>query len=262
MFHFKKIRLFGFEKQQQIEDFEKIIDAYDLEVVSDAEDADLIIVLGGDGSILHMAKYAHQYQIPILGINLGHIGFLADVSLTEIDVIKAILKGNYVKDYRQVLKCRIGSDVHYAINEVMVSKSKSIRMIRYEVHVDDQLLYDQTADGLIVATTTGSSAYALSAGGQLIHPSVKALSLVPICPNKITSCPMVINDSSKIDIVLKDWKGSESCVACDAIEVATNQSFSIEVDPKSVTFLHPVHYNYYQTLQKKLGWEVDTKKEA
>lgn len=257
MSHFKKICLFGFEKEKQIKELESLIVGMGIDVVSDVATADLIIVLGGDGSILHMAKYAHQYQIPILGINLGRIGFLADVSFDEVDVVKAIIEGHYVKDSRQVLKCTVDNKDYYAVNEVMISKAKPVRMIQYEVYVDDQFLYEQTADGLIIATTTGSSAYALSAGGQLLHPKVKALSLIPVCPSRMSSVPMVIDESSKIEVVIHPWKDSEAMLACDAVEVKTDQRrIVITSDKARVDFLHPLHYDYYQTLQKKLGWEA------
>lgn len=261
MFHFKKIRLFGFEKENEIKQLEGLIDSLGLEVVTDVSVADLIIVLGGDGSILHMAKYAHQYKIPILGVNLGHVGFLADVSLDDVEAIKAILEGHYIKDERQVLKCKVGSETHYAVNEVMICKSKSVRMIQFEVFVDDQLLYEQTADGIILATTTGSSAYALSAGGQLLHPSVKALSVVPICPNKITSSPIVIHEDSKVEISIHKWKDSGHVIACDAIELPSeSKTVEISLDETRVCFLHPMYYDYYRTLQRKLGWEVSLHK--
>lgn len=261
MTHFKQVRVFGFEKEKEIATLEAHIKALGVSVVTDVSEADLIVVLGGDGSILHMAKYAHQYQIPILGVNLGGVGFLADVALDELAVLDAILNGHSIEDSRQVLKCTVGEDTHYAINEMMVCKRKPIRMIDFEVYVNDQFLYEQTADGIIVSTTTGSSAYARSAGGQLIHPSVKALSLVPICSSKVSSCPIIMDESSKVEIVLKPWKDSEAMMACDAVELSTKQDrVSIELDEKRVTFLHPLHYDYYQTLQRKLGWEVSHQK--
>lgn len=258
MFHFKKICLFGFEKEEALKKIEILIKSLGIEVV-DVATSDLIIVLGGDGSMLHMSKFAHQYQIPILGVNMGKIGFLADISLDNIHGLTEILKGHYITEERQVLHCEVGKGTYYALNEIMLCKSKSTQMIQYEVSVNGQFLYEQTADGIIVATTTGSSAYALSAGGQLMHPSVKAMSLVPICPNKITSCPIVIEDSAIVDIVVHDWKGRDACIACDAVAVDFDSKIRVTIDKKCITFLHPVDYNYYTTLQRKLGWEVMSK---
>jgi|AntRauTorckE5430_2_1112549.scaffolds.fasta_scaffold00008_39 NAD+ kinase len=260
--HFKKVFLFGFKKEREILDFKHLMQKINVEVVEDVKDSDLIIVLGGDGSILHMGKVAHQYQIPILGVNLGHIGFLADVSSEETDVIHAILQGHYTEEPKQVLKCQIDQKTYYAINEVMVSKARAVRMIHYEVYVDDHFLYEQKADGVIIATTTGSSAYALSAGGQLIHPGAKAISIVPVCPNKITSLPLVLDENAQIEIVLNQWKDSEAVIANDAVEVPfSHQRVKISKDKSSVTFLHPLHYNYYRTLQLKLGWQTSLMKD-
>lgn len=256
---FKKVNVFSFSSSERsIEQFKSSLIKLGVEVTDVPEESDLIIVLGGDGTILHNAKKAHQLQVPILGVNTGDLGYLADIELTDLDVIKAILSGHYTEDRRQVLKCEVGGSIYYAVNEVMVNKGKPTRMIKFEVFVNDQFLYEQTADGMIVATATGSSAYALSAGGQLIHPGVPALSLVPVCPSKITSCPIIIQEDSVIEVLLHSWKDSVSELAVDAISVPLNghNRIKIQKDLNSVTFLHPLHYNYYQNLQHKLNWEV------
>lgn len=257
MFKFEKIQLFGFEKEQEIESLSETLKELGVTIVQSPEEADLLIVLGGDGTILHQAKLAHQHQVPILGVNLGRIGFLADIDLSDINVIKAVLEGHCIEDPRQVLRCEVGNQIYHAINEIMICKSRPVRMIRYDVFVDDQFVYQQTADGLVVATTTGSSAYALSAGGQLVHPKVKALSLVPICPNKITSCPMILDQDAKIEVVLLPWKDTEAVIAVDAVEVKTEERIKITLDEKRITFLHPMDYDYYRTLQRKLHWEKE-----
>lgn len=254
MFKFNKIQLFGFKKETEVQLLKQQLEALGISVVDHPEAADLLIVLGGDGTILHQAKFAHQYQIPILGINLGTVGFLADIDCNLL-AIEAILKGEYIEDSRQVLRCTLNDKTHYAINEVMMCKASPVRMIQYDLYVDGQFVYQQTADGIIVATTTGSSAYALSAGGQLIHPKAKALSLVPICPNKITSCPLILDESAKIEIVLSPWKDAQAAIAIDAIEVENSPRICVELDQKQVTFLRPMDYDYYKTLQQKLHWE-------
>ena len=257
MFKFNKVKLFSFEETTALDKLTNVLSELGVEVVDRVENSDLLMVLGGDGTILHQAKLAHQFQVPIVGINLGARGFLADVREAEYDVIRAILLGQYIEDQRQVLRCEIGQETYFAINEIMVSKSKPTRMIKYDVVVDDQFLYEQTADGMIVCTTTGSSAYALSAGGSILHPSAKILGLVPVCPSNITSRPMIICDNSVIEIMIHSWKDSEFTIATDAQVVNSNDTnrLKISLDKNHVTFLHPLHYDYYQTLQSKLNWE-------
>jgi NAD+ kinase len=259
MAKFSKIRLFGFEQNSQFDQIENVLSDAGLDIVDNAEHADLIMVLGGDGTMLHQAKHAHQYQIPIFGVNMGHTGFLADVDYSDKDLIQAILEGHYIEDTRQVLKCEINNKTYYGINELMVCKAKPTRMIKYEIFVDDQFLYEQIADGIIISTTTGSSAYALSAGGPILHPKAKVFGLIPVCSSKITSHPIIIDEQSKIEIVLHEWKGSESTVAIDAeeIKVADIKRIKISLDERRLCLLHPMHYDYYRTLQHKLNWESD-----
>jgi len=256
MFKFNKVKLFSFDESSALDKLTGVLSDLGVAIVDRVENSDLLMVLGGDGTILHQAKLAHQHQVPIVGINLGARGFLADVREAEYDVVRAILLGQYIEDRRQVLRCKIGNEIYFSINEVMVSKSKPTRMIKYDVVVDNQFLYEQTADGMIVCTTTGSSAYALSAGGAILHPSAKILGLIPVCPSNITSRPVIICDNSIIEVTVHPWKDSEFTMAMDA-QVVNNHTnkLTISLDKNYVTFLHPIHYDYYQTLQSKLNWE-------
>ncbi|MEC7030994.1 MAG: NAD(+)/NADH kinase [Pseudomonadota bacterium] len=254
---FKKIYLFGFEKNNVHTRITSLLNKMGVELVSSANDADVILVLGGDGSMLHSAKQAHQYQVPILGLNLGHRGFLADIEDVEDGMLEQVLEGQFVKETRQVLECVVDGNVYTAINEVMLCKSKPTRMIKYELKIDDVFLYEQTADGIIVCTTTGSSAYALSAGGPIMHPKAAVLGIVPICSNNITSTPLIINDDAVINLTLKIWKDSQAELAIDAQTVVTNpKTLEIRRHKNTVTFLHPHNHDYYKTLKSKLNWEV------
>ena len=255
---FKKIQLFGFEKNGVHTKVSALLTKMGVSIVDKAQDADAILVLGGDGSMLHSAKQAHKYQIPIFGLNLGHRGFLADIEALEDQSLEAILSGEYVAEDRQVLQCSVNGQNYTAINEVMMCKTKPTRMIKYELKIDDVFLYEQTADGMIVCTTTGSSAYALSAGGPIIHPKASVLGIVPVCSNNITSTPLIINDSAVIQVTPRPWKDSEAEIAIDAQTVARDVSSEVRIQlhPNAVTFLHPKAHDYYQTLKEKLCWEM------
>lgn len=258
---FKHIYLFTFDQLEALSEVRLILKNLGVSIVEDVAHSDLIMVLGGDGTILHQAKLAHHYQIPIVGINLGCRGFLADIETISEESIQAILNGEVSEEHKPVLRCQIDGQKHFAINEVMIAKSKPTRMISYEVIVDKQRLYHQTADGVIVCTTTGSSAYALSAGGPILHPKSQTLGLIPVASNRITSLPMVLHQDAKIEIIVHEWKDSEAMVAVDAQEVKTARSHTlgIEVDEKPLRLLHTKGYDYYQTLKRKVNWESSPK---
>lgn len=258
---FKHIYLFTFDQLEALSKVQTILTNLGVETVDDVEKSDLIMVLGGDGTILHQAKLAHQYQVPIVGINLGCRGFLADIETISEKSIQAILNGEVTEELKPVLRCQIDGQDHFAINEVMVAKARPTRMISYEVVVDEKRLYHQTADGVIVCTTTGSSAYALSAGGPILHPESQTLGLIPVASNRITSLPMIFHQGARIEIIVHEWKDSEAMVAVDAQEIMTGSShtISIQVDDKPLRLLHTKDYDYYQTLKKKVNWESSPK---
>jgi len=180
------------------------------DVKSVKKSADLIIVVGGDGSILSTARTYVDSNIPILGINLGRLGFLADVSVESMTTVMSdILSGEYIKEKRSLLNCQIEREgnilsQHLAFNEVVVHRNETPRMIEFELFVDGDFVNKQRADGMIVTTPTGSTAYALSSGGPIMHPSVNTICLVSISPHTMSHRPFILNGESEVLISLID----------------------------------------------------------
>ncbi|MCP8352387.1 NAD(+)/NADH kinase [Candidatus Synchoanobacter obligatus] len=251
---FKRVKLFQFGENEAFFEVRQLLNKMAIECVDQEEEAELILVLGGDGTMLHQAKIAHQYQIPILGINLGHLGFLAALEHSDQEGLIDILNGEYIEDSRPILNCMLNKQSYFAINEFMVCKDKATRMVSYDLYIDDEFVYQQRGDGIIVSTSTGSSAYARSAGGAIIHPKAAVMNIVPICSSKMTTGPMIISESSTVEIRVKPWKDGKAMFAVDAQDILEEtQSIKIHMDKNRVRFLHPLHYNYYRTLQTKLS---------
>src|SRR6476620_8316444 len=171
--------------------------------------ADLAIVRGGDGTMLNIARTFAPYDVALVGVNQGRLGFLTDISLhTMVETIGAMLDGNYVSEDRMLLQAEIYTGAErvfdvLAFNDVVVSKGLQGSMIEFEVHIDAEPIYTQRSDGLIVATPTGSTAYALSANGPIVHPSLRLMTLVPVCPHTLSNRPIVISSDSVVEIVVR-----------------------------------------------------------
>ncbi|MFN7096418.1 MAG: NAD(+) kinase [Gammaproteobacteria bacterium] len=226
---------------------------------------DLIIVVGGDGSLLGAARYAVQNDVPVLGINRGTLGFLADIKPDDIESkIGDILAGNYLEEKRFLLNTTIHHDnkvlARYdALNDVVLMPGDIPHMIEFDIFINEQFMCSQKADGIIVTTPTGSTAYALSGGGPILHPKLDALALVPVFPHKLSSRPIVVNGDSVIKIVIKPQNESAPKVSCDSQErvaVPAGGYIRIVKKPQQLRLIHPVGYNYFETLRSKLGWET------
>ncbi|MBI5919481.1 MAG: NAD kinase [Nitrosomonadales bacterium] len=222
---------------------------------------DLAIVLGGDGTMLNIARTLAPRGIPLVGVNQGRLGFLTDVSLdTMQQTLAAILDGQFVTDERLLLASRVlrdGVEVFQslAFNEVVVHRGNLSNMIEFEVRIDGDYLYTQRADGLIVASPTGSTAYALSAGGAIIHPGLDVIELVPINPHTLSNRPIVVKSSAQIEILMHRSKTVRT-------HFDSHTEFYLELHdqllvtrfPTPATLLHPVGHSYYRTLREKLLW--------
>lgn len=226
------------------------------------EQCDLVICMGGDGTLLCVARELVDYEIPLLCINLGRLGFLADLSPEEaFKVLPEILDGHYDEESRIMLTTSVsrnGELVHQgdAFNDVVIHKWNTSRLIEFETHVDNRLINSQRADGLIVATPTGSTAYSLSVGGPIVYPTMKAFLLVPIAPHRLTNRPIVIDGDSVVDIRIID-KWSSLQVSCDGQPgVPLEYDDHVRIDKKNtkIKLLHPTSHNYFQTLRAKLHW--------
>ncbi len=224
---------------------------------------DLAVVVGGDGTLLNAARSLVEYEVPLLGVNLGRLGFLVDISPDDmLDSLGAILKGDYVEEKRTllnaVIECEHGlTDNHSAFNDVVVHKWNVARMIELEVKIDGHYVNTQRSDGLIVSTPTGSTAYALSGGGPILHPSMDAIVLVPICPHTMSQRPIVVEGKSKIEIKVSDNNHDDAQVTCDGQlnqNLVPNDRVIVTCNPKRIRLIHPSQHDYYQILRAKLRW--------
>ena len=222
---------------------------------------DLVIVLGGDGTMLGVARQLAEYAVPMIGINQGRLGFMTDIPAERmIAVLTEMLKGNIRSEQRSLLEGRVVRDgatifEAMAVNDVVVARGGGSGMIELRVEVDGHFMYNQRSDGLIVGTPTGSTAYALSAGGPLLHPSLMGLVLVPIAPHALSNRPIVVPDSS--EIVIEVISGRDCSVNFDMQSLASLQHHDRIVIRRSIhatTFLHPADWTYYDTLREKLHW--------
>lgn len=227
------------------------------------ERAELVIVVGGDGTLLAAARSLVDHEVPILGINLGRLGFLADISPDEMtSMLDQILAGEYNEEHRAMLHARVTRDGNLigessAFNDVVIHSCNVARMIEYETYIDAKFVNRVNADGLIVATPTGSTAYALSGGGPIVHPSLNALVLVTVCPHTMSHRPIVIEASSRIEIVFSERNQASAQVSCDGqidIGLENGDRIHIERKAKPVHLIHPKNYNYYKILRAKLHW--------
>jgi NAD+ kinase len=199
--------------------------------------------------------------VPLLGINRGRLGFLTDISPEHLfDAIDSILAGDYLEERRLMLSARIADGSHprmVALNDVVLQKGETGRMIDFVTTVDGSYVNAHRGDGLIVATPTGSTAYALSCGGPIIQPNVDALVMVPICPHTLSDRPLVLKISSSIEVSVDTGSDSSACVVCDGEElgrISNGQVLRIGLAQETVTLLHPLDYNYYELLRSKLNW--------
>lgn len=226
------------------------------------KNCDLLIVVGGDGSMLNAAHIAINYGLPVLGINRGRLGFLTDIRPDELFKVKAVLAGEYVEEHRFLLQAEIESENSVtetvALNDVVLLPGNIAHMIEFEVRINNQIICTQRADGIIVATPTGSTAYALSGGGPILYPQLDAIVLVPMFPHTLSSRPIVVKGDSEIMVHLSADNEVTPRVSCDGqrrIPLAPGGKIKIKKYPQTLRLIHPLDYNYYQTLREKLGWE-------
>ena len=226
------------------------------------EQADLAVSIGGDGTLLSAARQLVDYGIPLVGINLGRLGFLADVTMQGLEQHLAdIFSGHYSVEQRFLLQGEIHlqgrqPERYIALNDIILHSHQSISMIEFEVFSNQQLINKQRADGLIVATPTGSTAYSLSGGGPIMHPSVDSLALVPICPHTLSNRPIVLPANQQIEIKLsqRDMIGLVSFDGRSQAVIEHGDLITVERYAKQITLLHPADYDYFHILRAKLKW--------
>jgi NAD+ kinase len=222
----------------------------------------LLIVVGGDGSLLHAAHAVIDNEIPVLGINRGRLGFLTDIHPGELDKIKNMLDGDYILEKRFLLSATVEHHGKVlgqsnALNEVALIPDSVPHMSEFEVYIDDQFVCSQDSDGLIVATPTGSTAYALSGGGPILHPKLDAFVLVPMFPHSLSMRPIVIEGNRRVTIVITPNNTTTPRLTCDSqpfVNTPPGSHITISKKPQHLHLIHPLDYNYYETLRSKLHW--------
>lgn len=221
---------------------------------------DIVITIGGDGTIIHKAKHAARFSKPILGINLGKIGFVAGLEPTEIDKLEQLIKGKYTVEKRMMLSVNVkkGETTRkfYALNDVVITKGLYSGLVNLNVTLNNDEITKYVADGIILATPTGSTAYSLSAGGPVIEPSMKCILLTPICQHSMFSRPVIFGENSKINITAKTREKDESVLSIDGgrpIIISDRDLVSVEAAKMTVSLIKLKNQNFYKVLNSKLS---------
>jgi NAD+ kinase len=225
--------------------------------------ADLIVAIGGDGTLLYAARLVAGHSVPLLGINRGRLGFLTDVSpASMLEDVDTVLAGDYTEDRRSLLSARLvrsnGEVISaLAMNDVVVNKWETGRTIDFETSINGRFVNSHGGDGMVIATATGSTAYALSCGGPIIEPDLDVWVLAPICPHTLSDRPIVVRAGSKVQLRMSDRFEARAQVTCDGIaigELAQGDNLFVESADVQITLLHPPGYDYYKLLRSKLHW--------
>jgi len=233
-----------------------------------AQDADLIVAIGGDGTMLYAAQLVIGRDIPLLGINRGRLGFLTDVTPDQmLESFDAVLQGRYETDVRQLLEARLAqadgrAAVCRALNDVVIQRHESGRMVELETWIGGRFVNTHGGDGLVIASSTGSTAYALSCGGPIIHPSLEAVVIAPISPHTLSDRPIVIGRNNRIEVRLVARSATHAQVTCDGIlmgDLDASSTLAIEPAASSITLLHPPGHDYFRLLRSKLHWGRSTR---
>jgi len=224
---------------------------------------DLAIIVGGDGTLLNAARSLFTFDVPLLGINLGRLGFLTDISPDDLEQkLEQVFAGEFDEEPRGLLHTQIfrqGEIISRssAFNDVVVHKWNGARMLEYETYIDGQYINTTRSDGIIVSTPTGSTGHALSGGGPILHPSLHAIVLVPICPHSMSYRPIVVYADSEIKIIVKDCNQAEAQVTCDGqinLGLQAEDRIIITREEHLIRLIHPKSYDYYAMLRAKLHW--------
>ena len=221
----------------------------------------LAVVLGGDGTMLNIARKLAPFGVPLVGVNQGRLGFLTDLSIdTMVETLGSMLDGQYIEERRMLLYVEVFRDNTVlfdalALNDVAVSRGIGGNMIEFEVRINGEYVYSLRSDGLIVATPTGSTAYALSSGGPILHPSLELIALVPVSPHTLSNRPIVIGPDAAVEILMH--RTAVARVHSDGHSHFDLQEYDhvvVQRSPYTATLLHPSDYSYYSLLREKLGW--------
>ncbi len=226
------------------------------------EDVDLVVSLGGDGTMLGVARFVGQRQVPVLGVNLGSLGYLTEFTKDELfTALEELREGSFFLDRRMLLDVKLVRDgntvaSHRALNEAVVNFGSPVRMIELECHINGMFVNSFRADGMILATPTGSTAYSLSAGGPIVHPGMSAILLTPICPHTLSNRPVVVPGESVVDLIFPQADNGVMLTVDGQIQLNLHPGDQITVQRSQTTFdlIRPTNRNYFEVLRKKLKW--------
>ncbi len=232
-----------------------------LDVAGIGAHCDLGLVVGGDGTMLGIGRLLARFGVPLIGINQGRLGFITDIAFDDYQsVLEPILRGEFEEDRRWMMQAKVVRDGHCvfnatAMNDVVVNRGATAGMVELRVEVDGRFVANQRADGLIIASPTGSTAYALSAGGPLLHPSIAGWLLVPIAPHTLSNRPIVLSDSGEITVEIVSGKDASANFDMQSLaSLLHGDRITVRRSEYQMRFLHPKGWSYFDTLRKKLHW--------
>jgi NAD+ kinase len=227
--------------------------------------ADLAIVLGGDGTMLHTARQLAPYRVPLVGVNQGRLGFMTDIARDDmLFSMDALLRGDFLPEERMLLEAQIVRDGKpiasgLALNEVVIDKGGISRLIEFSLFVDGVFVYDLHADGLIVSSPTGSTAYSLSANGPIMHPQIAGIALVPLCPHSLTNRSLLVGDKNEIEIrIIRAIDARAHFDGQARFDLSVRDTLRVRRADVSICFLHPPGYSYFAMLREKLHWNEES----
>lgn len=256
----EKVRIIksGYGNEELLNSFYNYLKEKNIQEVFGVEQADLIISLGGDGTMLISAKEAIRGNIPVLAINMGSLGYLAEIKPQDaVKMLQDYENGNYKLEERSFLEVRYEDNIFYGLNELVITKGgHEAHLIQVEVYSNDAFVNKYRADGIIVATPTGSTAYSLSAGGSIVHPGLNALTITPLAPQSLTARPIIVNGcevlsfkaTSRDDAVHLNIDGNQW------FQIQKGDLVSARISDKKVKIIKPMNSDYYSILRQKLKW--------
>jgi NAD+ kinase len=233
----------------------------DMDVIG--QECDLAVVIGGDGTLLHAARELVDANVPLVGVNRGRLGFLVDVSPEDkLHELTEIILGEYIEEHRLMLHCQLLRNeevIHQslAFNDMVMRTKNVLQIIEFEISINNSFVLSQRADGIIVASPSGSTAYSLSSGGPIVNPNLNAVVVQPICPHTLSSRPLVVSAESQIRVLVTERKPVTAQMVCDGqvyVDLHNDDIINVRKHDRSIRILHPANYDYHHILREKLNW--------
>ena len=244
------------ENSCHVKEITEVIEGMGIQISKSIKDCDVVIAAGGDGTILHVAKKAAFYDKPVLGINFGRVGFIASIEKNELGLIKNLLTGNFSIDERIMLRVKVGEKDFFALNDVVIQKGLISKMIDIDVLAENKIVSKYRADGVIISTPTGSTAYALSAGGAVIDPSLGCIMITPVCQHMKFSCPIIFNARTVLKVKAYSRNDEKAFICADGENVASideNEPIMIDVSNVSAKLIKIKEKRFFEVFNDKIG---------